>query len=204
MKKKVRNTTDNRVCAIGYALRLYGMAKLPTRAELGTRTKAKITTFFTFFAFKKTNSFSAQTITMLIILLAIAGGTEHHSYFPLLATASISIFALPFLNKVKNKFLLKLFFRKVERRGRRRSKSWPVIKALLIVFGSFGLLGLLFSWTIALWVAIGLLALILIFAAANWKFDPKPENPEHRKYRLEQERKAREFDRKKNDRPGGY
>lgn len=98
---------------------------------------------------------------MLSFLLAIASRSEHYNVFPLLA-ASLSIFGLPFIKKIRRNLLLKMFTKK-GRRGLQDTKGGRILFGLLLSLGTGLLIGLFFGISIGLWVAAGVGFIMLIF-----------------------------------------
>jgi hypothetical protein len=110
---------------------------------------------------------------MLSVLLAIAIKAAQHTAFSLLAAASLSILTLPLFQKTRRKLLFNLLFKRSTKSNKKYGRIQPWLRTLLIILGGMTLLGLLFSWTIALWVGAGILAIILIWLITGKK-TPNP------------------------------
>ena len=126
---------------------------------------------------------------MLRLVLAVAEKELYLNASLLLVASSLSVLALPYIKQARRKLLFFLF---LKRRTNTKKKSGR-IPPLLIILGVMALLGLLFSWTIALWVLLGVAGLALLVLVFNIKPKPgKPISPEEGRRRAEKDRQDRE------------
>lgn len=133
---------------------------------------------------------------MLIHLLSRTQATDDKYVYLLIAAAAATLLTNEVIfQKRRRNFLLKLLLKKALKKkfGGRGMQPW--LKVLLILIGGTALLGLLFSWSIALWVLLGVVGISLLVLVFNLK-PPKPDSPE------EAERKLKEAQRKERRRRG--
>jgi hypothetical protein len=115
----------------------------------------------------------------MLFLLSSFKDTDQHA-FALLASAAAFTISLPFIKKIKRKLFFNFLFR--TKHNKKRTKGGTISRFLLLaILLSVGVglfIGLLFSWSIGLWVALGMWPLMLIVYLAD---KDRTRNP--RKYK---------------------
>ena len=129
---------------------------------------------------------------MLVNLSSLASQHDNQTILYLLAAAAIPLANHGFIKRIKRNLLIKLFIKKTSKKDLQSTRGGRILFGLLISLGTGGLIGLLFGWSIGLWVAAGLGVIMLIYFLSGEK-PPKPETQEARKRREKRE----EYDRRR-------